>query len=59
MPISTLSDKEQRGRVVLEGAEAEAVNKLFRPTPETLERLRQQEEGWAIAALQCRNILVD
>lgn len=45
-------------RVALEGAEAEQFNESFRLTPETLERIRQFEEAFAVAAFQCRNILV-
>jgi len=52
-------NEDPSGRVELEGAEAERFNELFRPKLETLERIRRFEEGFALAALKCRTILVD
>jgi hypothetical protein len=54
-----LASLDSSGRVEPDGAEAEHLNSLFRPRPETLEKIRQFEEAFAIAAFNCRTMLVD
>jgi hypothetical protein len=41
-----LASLDSSGRVEPDGAEAEHLNSLFRPRPETLEKIRQFEEAF-------------
>ncbi len=59
MGIKALFEKPQKGRVELMGPAAEKFMDEFRPSPETLEKIRQLEEHHALAMLELRNFAVD